>query len=283
MNFFKNKLAVTLVILSVMLLFLMAYSVQRKSVSFIEGSVGAILNPVQGAIYNVNNKIKDSVIFIFSFSKVKAENDQLTKTNDELESKALAFDSLQSENDQYREMLDFKNRNSMFKYIGCDITGMTGGSYLNEFEIDKGSKDGIQKRMVVITPKGLVGQVSSTGDNWSIVQSLANANITVGGSCENNFGIIKGYTDSNNNTLAKLSLLPENCNIKNGDVVLTSGDGGIFPKGIPIGYVIGVQDDKANLTKTALTQLYINYNQLQEVLVVIPTGNINEMYQGVIQ
>lgn len=284
-NFFKNKLAVTVVVLSVMFLFLIGYSVRRSKVSMVESSVGTILNPVQGVIYNINNKIKNTFVFIFSFSKVKAENEQLTKRNNELESKALAFDGLKSENEGLREALVFKNRNSIFKFVGCDIIYKSGGSFLDEFTINKGSKDGIKKRMVVITPKGLVGQVTSTASNWSIVQSLANENIAVGGANQNNSGIVKGYKDSNNNMLAKIYLLPQNADIKKDDVIFTSGDGAVYPKGIKIGYVLSVEEDKAKLTKTAVIQPYINYNKLDEVLVVIPTENTDEIikYQGEIK
>ena len=282
MNFFKNKLAVTVVVLSVVFLLLIGYNAQRKNVSVVEGSVGTILNPVQGVIYNISEKVKGSFSFLFNFSKVKVENKELTKRNNELESKALAFDGLQSENNELREMLDFKNRNSIFKYVGCDIIAKSGGSFLDEFTINKGSKDGIKKRMIVITPKGLVGQVISTANNWSIVQSLANENIAVGGANQNNSGIVKGYKDSNNNMLAKMYLLPQNADIKKGDVIFTSGDGAVYPKGIKIGYVLSWEDDMAKLTKTALIQPYINYNKLDEVLVVIPTENTDEIikYQG---
>ena len=268
MNFFKNKLAVTVVVLSVVFLLLIGYNAQRKNVSVVEGSVGTILNPVQGVIYNISEKVKGSFSFLFNFSKVKVENKELTKRNNELESKALAFDGLQSENNELREMLDFKNK--------------SGGSFLDEFTINKGSKDGIKKRMIVITPKGLVGQVISTANNWSIVQSLANENIAVGGANQNNSGIVKGYKDSNNNMLAKMYLLPQNADIKKGDVIFTSGDGAVYPKGIKIGYVLSWEDDMAKLTKTALIQPYINYNKLDEVLVVIPTENTDEIikYQG---
>lgn len=285
MKFFKNKLAVTVIVLSVMFLFLIGYTMDRKSVSTVEGTVGTILNPIQGVIYKVNDKIKNSFTFIFSFSKVKAENEQLNKRNDELESKALAFDGLQKENDGLREMLDFRDRNSTFKYVGCDIINKGGGSFLDEFTINKGSKDGITKRMIVITPKGLVGQVTYTAKNWSIVQSLANENIAVGGANQNNSGIVKGYKDSDSNMLAKIYLLPQNAEIKKGDVIFTSGDGAVYPKGVKIGSVLSVEEDKAKLTKTALIQPYINYNKLDEVLVVIPTENIDEIikYQGEIK
>jgi rod shape-determining protein MreC len=285
MKFFKNKLAVTVVVLSVLFLFLMGYTAKRKNVSIVEGSVGTILNPVQGVIYNFNNKIKDSFSFVINFSKVKEENEQLTKRNNELESKALAFDGLKSENDRLREALDFKDKNSIFNYKGCDILNRSGGGFLDEFTINKGSKDGIKKGMVVITPKGLIGQVTSTASNWSIVQSLANENIAVGGANQNNSGIVKGYKDSNNNMLAKIYLLPQNADIKKDDVIFTSGDGGVYPKGIKIGYVLSVEEDKAKLTKTALIQPYINYNKLDEVYVVIPTENTDEItkYQGEIK
>jgi len=276
MKFLRNKLAVAVIVLSVTFLITIGYSVKRDKVSFVEGGIGSVLNPIQGFIYNVNGKIKGSIGFVTSFSDVKKENEELRKKNDDLEKKLLDYDVLKEQNKTLTEMFSLKNPEDDYKKIGCNITHKSGGSFFDEFVIDRGSKDGIQKKMVVISSKGIIGQVTQTASNWAVVQSLANPNIAISagkpdlGDVKGYTGILKGYKDSNNNLLAKLTLLPLDADVKKGDVIVTSAYGGVYPKGYRIGEVIDVDSDSVNLMKYAIIQPYVNYNKLDEVFVVIP-------------
>lgn len=280
MGFLKNKLAVTIIVLSVTFLSLINYSAKRDKVSFVENGVGVALNPVQGFIYNVNTKVKGFTEFITSFSEVRKENEELKNRNLALESKEKDYDVLKAENERLREMLNFKNQNSQYDYIGCDIIGKSGGTFLEELTINKGRKDGIEKQMVVMTKDGLVGQIASVGDNWAIVQTLSNENIAVTGivqSTRESVGVIKGYKDSRNKKIAKLYYLPLDSDIKIGDSILTSG-GKLYPKGIRIGYVIDVEEDKGKVMKNALIQPFVDFSKLEEVFIVIPKNKLDIKY-----
>lgn len=281
MRIFRNKLAVTIVLLSVTFLILISKTIKSDKISLTGNGIGITFNAIQGGIYKFNSRVKDSVGFILNFSNVKKENEQLRKQNSELESKALDYDSLKEENEKLREMLNFKNQRSEYDYIGCDIIGKSGNGLLDQFVINKGSKDGIAKQMIAITEQGLVGQVTSVGSNWAIVQSLANENIAVSGiveSTNDNGGIVKGYKDSDNRLLAKLYYLPLDSNIKKGDVVLTSGLGGVYPKGIRIGSVTDVEEDKGKVMKNAIIKPYVDFNKIEEVFIVLPKNKIDVKY-----
>lgn len=280
MKFLKNKLTVTIVILSVTFLILISQSVKRSNISFAENGVGVTLNSVQGVLYGVNSKIRNSFSFIFNISNIKTQNNQLVKRNSELESKALDYDALKSENDRLRGVLNFTSQKAEYNYVGCDIIGKSGGSFLDQFALNKGSKDGIAKGMIAITDQGLVGQISSVGTNWSVIQSLANENLAVSGmvkSTGENSGIVKGYI-SDSKFLARLDYLPIDSKVKKSDVIMTSGLGGVYPKGIRIGYVTSVQEDQGRVVKVAVIQPYVDLNKIQEVIVVIPKNKSEVKY-----
>lgn len=273
MTFFKNKLAVTIIVLSVSFLILISYSVKREKVSVVENGVGSIFNVMQYGVNKTGGTIKDSLSFIFNFTKVKSENDALKQENDKLQNELVEYNSALSENQTLRDDLNFKNQRSEYNYVGCNVIGKSGGNYLDGFIIDKGQNDNIKKGMVVITSKGLVGQVTSTASNWSIIQSISNENIAVSGMVEsaNDInGIIKGYKDENNNLLAKLYYLPLDSNIKQGDAIVTSGFGNLYPKGIRIGEVTAIEEDQGKIMENAIIKPYVDFNTLQQVLVVIP-------------
>jgi rod shape-determining protein MreC len=280
MKFLKNKLTVTIVLLSVTFLILISQSVKRSNISFAENGVGVTLNSVQSVFYSVNSNIRNSFSFIFNISNIKAENIKLIKRNSELESKALDYDGLKSENDRLRSALNFTSQQTEYNYVGGDIIGKSGGSFLDQFVLNKGSKDGIAKGMIAITDQGLVGQISSVGTNWSVIQSLANENLAVSGmvlSTGENSGIVKGYI-SDSKFLARLDYLPIDSKVKKNDVIMTSGLGGVYPKGIRIGYVTSVQEDQGRVVKVAVIQPYVDLNKIQEVIVVIPKNKLEIKY-----
>lgn len=284
MRIFRNKLAVTIIVLSVTFLILIFKTIKSDKISFAGNGIGITFNAVQGGVYRFNSKIKDSVSFVFNFSNVKKENEELKKKNSELENKALDYDSLKSENERLREMVNFKNQNSEYNYVGCNIIGKSGSGLLDQFTINKGSKDGIEKQMIAITEKGLVGQVTAVGSNWSIIQTLSNANIAVSGYLERtkDNGIVQGYNSSNNKSLAKLTYLPLESDVKKGDIICTSDIAtpypGLYPKGIRIGSVIDVEEDKGKVMKNAIIQPYVDFNKLEEVFIVIPKNKIDIKY-----
>lgn len=281
MSFFKNKLTVTVIVLSVSFLILIGYTSKRENISTAENGIGVALNSVQGVIYSFNNKIKENVSFIINFSKIKKENEELSAENTKLKDKALKYDALEKENDRLRGMLNFKNQREEYKYIGCDIIGKSGNNWLDGFVINRGTDDGIKKRMVVITGEGLVGQVTSVGNNWSIVQSLVNENIAVAGlvnSTRECDGVVKGYRDINDKLLAKLYYLPLDSQVKKGDIILTSGLGCLYPKGIKIGTVIDTEEDKGKLIKNAVIEPSVDFNKLEELFIVVPKNDREVKY-----
>lgn len=282
MKKFKNKLAVIVILLSVCFLFLIGYSVQREKMSFVENGLGYTLNSIQSVVYNIGNKIKNSFSFITNINNIKEENEKLKEENIKLSQMSTENEILTSENERLRNMLNFTNSKNEYKYIGADIKGLSGENFLDGFTINRGSKDGIKKGMVAITAEGLVGQVTSVGNNWSIVQSLCNENIAVSAhvlSTKESDGIVKGYRGNDEKFLAEITRLSISSKIKEGDTILTSGLGLVYPKGIKIGTVLEVKEDKVAVMKSAIIKPAVDFNTLEQVLIVVPNDIIEVKYK----
>ena len=273
MKFLKNKLAVVIILLSVTFLSLIGYSVNREKMSFVENGVGVTINSVQGIFYDGFLKTRNSFKFLTNIAKVKTENEELRKSNSDLQVKALEYGASIKENARLRSMFKFSSQRDEYNYVGADIKGLCGNSFSDGFIINKGGNYGIKKSMVAMTGEGLVGQVTSVGDNWAIVQSLSNENIAVAGivsSTRDNNGIVKGYTDEKNKLLAQIQRLSLDSKIKKGDVILTSGLGRIYPAGIRIGSVLSVHEDKGAVMKSAIIKPYVDLSKIEEVFIVVP-------------
>ena len=256
MKFFKNKLAVTVIVLSVAFLGIIIFTVKSDSKNPISGGVGTVLNPVQKVVYTISDKVHDVFDFFYNFSDVKNENNDLKRQNDVL-----------------RGIVDFSKENNQYKYIGTNIIGKSGNSFVEGYTIDKGSSEGIKKDYIVISPEGLVGVVTEVHSNWSKIQTLLNENVavaaTIEGDSNSGDGIVKGYRNGSE-MQAEITNLPMNSTIKEGETVVTSGLGGYYPKGIRIGEVTSVQSDDVKVMKTAILKTYVDFNNLQELFVVVP-------------
>lgn len=273
MKIFKNKLAVIVILLSVCFLGLIGYSVQKDKMSMVEDGVGSAINSVQGVVYKVSNKIKKSFSFILNIGNIKSENETLKKENERLKFNATQNELLRKENERLRGMLSFADANDQYKYLGVDILGLSGNNFLDGYVVNKGEKDGIKKGMIAIQGEGLVGQVTSVGSNWSIVQSLCNENMAVAGyvaSTEENNGIVKGYKGNEDKFLVEITGLSLESKIKEGDTILTSGLGGIYPKGIKIGEVQEVYEDRAKVVKSAIVKPAVDFNKVEQVVIIVP-------------
>ncbi|GEP63162.1 cell shape-determining protein MreC [Clostridium beijerinckii] len=273
MKLLKNKLAVTIIVLSVSFLGLIVYTVRKENRSIIESGAGSTLNPVQSLLYSGTSRIKETLDFFLNFSEVKAQNKELIKENQELENELASYSDLKEENDRLRQVLNFQEERNNYNYVACDIIGYSGGNFLDGYVVNKGKNDNIQKGMIVIAAQGLVGQVTSVGSNWCIVQSLINENIAVSvmdQSTRDATGYIKGFKDSTGENLAKVYDLPMNSDVKEGDVIMTSGVGMLYPKEIRIGEVISVEEDKVKVMKNAVVKPYVDFNKLEELFIVSP-------------
>ncbi|MDR5586142.1 MULTISPECIES: rod shape-determining protein MreC [Clostridium] len=273
MKFLKNKLAVTIIVLSVTFLGLIVYTVKRENKTVIENGASNALKPAQTLIYKATNRVKETLDFFLNFSEVKDQSKKLTVENEELKSKLIQYSDLEEENKRLRSIVNFAEQNNNYNYIGCDIIGYSGGNFLDGYIVNKGENEGIKKGMVVMAAQGLVGQVTSVGSNWSIVQSLINENIAVSVMVEStreSTGYLKGYKDNKNRNLAKVYNLPIDSEVKEGDVIITSGVGLIYPKEIKIGEVTHVDEDKIKVMKSAVVKPYVDFNKLEELFIVSP-------------
>lgn len=274
---FKNKLAVTIVVLSVAFLGIIVLSIKGNS-NIISSGVGGVISPLQKIVYTVNEKVKGSFDFFINFSNVKKENEELTAKNAELENKLIEYERMKDEKTRLRELFDYSQTNANYDYLGCNIIGYSGGNISNGYIIDKGTKDGVEKDMVVITPAGLVGKVTKASSSFAIVQTILNENIAVAAmveSTDETTGILQGITDSKNKNLTELSNIPIESAIKEGDKILTSGLGEMYPKEIRIGEVISVEVDNVGIMKRAVVKPYVDFNKLEELFVVVPKEKVD--------
>lgn len=193
-----------------------------------------------------------------TLSDLQAEVDELRARNAELEEDA-------GQAERLRELLDLQDT-SQLSSTGAHIISGATDSWSSTVTIDKGSSSGITAGMPVTAASGVIGQVVSCGATSSTVRLLSDENSSISAMVQSTRaqGMVQGSATGE----VTLELVRTNEQVNVGDVIVTSGLGGVFPKGLPIGEVASVESNPGDLYLTIVVDLYADPARVEEVLVI---------------
>ena len=195
--------------------------------------------------------------------------DTLRRENQQLKASAVQTAAASRENDQLRAALGWQKQ-APWKLKLAKVSMRDPANWWRTIQIDLGSRDGLTNNLPVLTADGLIGRVSAVGFLSSQVVLLGDPNCRVSALVENathDMGVLSagGPLDT---SLVQLSYLSSSANLKPGQNVMTSGLGGIFPKGIPIGKIVYAQSVEHGLATEAQVKLNANPGALEQVWVL---------------
>lgn len=194
------------------------------------------------------------------------ENKKLSKEVEHLKQWLIQAQELYLENLRLQKILYFKHRSS-YNLVAAKVIGRDPSYWTSVIIVDKGKRDNIKQNQAVINYAGLVGKVIEAGDSVSKAMLLNDPNLGVSAIVQRTRqeGLVSGTLE---NQLIMRYLPPES-DIKPGDVVLTSGLTGLFPKGIFIGTVVEIGKEFSGLSLYCLVKPAVDFAKLEEVLVLI--------------
>ena len=233
--------------------------------------------PMQEGINNVGSWFSAKANVFKTLGEVLAENKELKSQIDDLTSQINKTKLEQYELDNYRELLDLDNQYADFDKIAAHVIAMDGTNWFSTFTIDKGSKQGIAKGMNVIAGSGLVGIVTDVGPNYSKVRSIIDDSSNVSAmvlTTKDNFNVSGSLMNMNKDKVLPFSeLRDENDKVQQGDPVVTSYVSDQYQQGLLIGYIYSVEDNANNLTKSGYITPVVDFQHLQDVLVITEIKN----------
>ena len=198
-------------------------------------------------------------------------NDELRRENQQLRLQAMQAQETASENARLRQLVGWQRQTS-WKLKLAKVVLREPADWWRTVQIDLGSRDGLRVNLPVLTTDGLVGRISSVSLTRSQVVLLGDPNCKVSARVENEAHdtSVIGASGPLDTEFVGLGYLSRNANLKPAQNVVTSGEGGIFPPGIPIGKVVDVQAVDFGLRTQARVRLAANLNALEEVWVMFP-------------
>ncbi len=262
----KNYLALGAVVLVALLIF----SLPPTATARLKLAIGSLFLPLLGLSSTAQQLPVVAADAVLSRHELLQLAASLHRENDQLKVLALQAAATARENDQLRAALGWQ-RQQPWKLKLASVTLRDPANWWRTIEIDLGSRDGITVNLPVLIAEGLVGRVSSVGLTRSQVVLLSDPNCKASAIVENqayDAGVISagGPLD---NSLVQLTYLAGGANLKPGQSVITSGLGGIFPKGIPIGQVVDSRPVEFGLYTEARVKLAANLGALEQVWVLM--------------
>ena len=265
----KRLLVVIFVVISVLCIIFFA-AISRFNTPLAHAIVINVLAPFQSVTSAVSGKISAFGDYVHDVFYVYDQNRELKAENDDLKSKVTRAAELESENARLRQLLNYRTNTPQFDLLPATVIGRNSSTWSNHIIINRGSNDGVDKNMTVVTPDGLVGTIHEAYPAYSEVELITDPRSAVGAIVQRAdsrlAGVVKGTADSS--SAINMTNIPQNANIVEGDIIVTSGFGGMYPKGIVIGTVTSLKNDIGGLLQYAVLYPAVDFQKLEDVAVI---------------
>ncbi len=229
-------------------------------------ALALVITPVQSAVAAVPRAALGAWSAYRDWKGVRGENRRLREENQRLRVDALWVTDAIDENRRLRRLLDLRNRLPVTTLAG-EVIARDWGGWVRSLTVNRGRGDDVKRLTAVISTEGLVGRIVEVRTGVSIVQVLTDPSSTVGAHAlrTRTPGIVEGEPRG---TLRFKYMARDGAGIAVDDVIVTSGLGGLFPRGIPIGRVRAIDDRGSALFHYALLAPVVDFARVDEVLLV---------------
>jgi rod shape-determining protein MreC len=227
------------------------------------------LNPLVSAQTWLSNRYMAFYEFVTmprDVASLRQRNAELEADNSRLQAQVIELEQQLSEAQVAEVLLGFNRQHPENKYIASTVIGRDPSPFLHYILIDHGSDDGLRRGMPVVTDQGLVGRIDAVSPSASRVQLVTDAGsaVNVRFQSSQKEAILNGSVTGD----LTVEMIPQDLQIPQGEVVLTSGLGGSYPANLFIGQVVSVRQQENALFQSASVQSVVNYSTLKAVLVI---------------
>jgi len=237
----------------------------KRGVPMLDAAVFGVFSEVQRAANSVTMGVRGSWQNYFALQQVRIENEQLKQQLGELQVRMQEERNLAQQSQSLQKLLDLKTSTS----LSTTGAGVIAGGASPEFRtitIDKGTSEGVRSNMSVISPAGVVGRIIQPSTRAAKVQLLIDRNAAAGALIERTRaqGVVIGTgTDE-----LRMDYVAGTADVKTGDVVVTSGIDGIYPKGFVIGQIQSVRRGAGEYSSIVIRPA-VDFTTLEAVLIVL--------------
>ena len=268
-EFHPKYLWIFCIILCVVLMFVSYRFPERFS--GVKTFAGNVISPMQRGINNVGRSISDRLQAFRDVKELRKENEQLKAKIEDLTTANQQLTQDKYELDGLRRLYELDAKYMDYDKVAARVIASDTNNWFYSFIVDKGTDQGIAVGMNVMAGNGLVGIVSETGKNWSRIRSIIDDNCNVSGmSLESqDTCIVSGDLKlMKEHGVIRVDMISMDAAFKEDGEIVTSHISDVYLQGILIGYIQDIRIDSSNMTKTAYLIPAVDFERLDEVLIV---------------
>jgi rod shape-determining protein MreC len=270
----KYRLQFFIIATFIALFMLMFQTHANEGTSRFQSVVQTVTYPLQGSVSSVASTFKNLWYSYISLIDVNEDNKLLRRELQDMEEKMNRHIENSVQFLRLRDQLLFASKKIKEK-IFAEIIGESVDNNHDISLINRGSNQLVQHNYVVLRKEGLVGRIQSVSPFQSSVQLITDHRSRVSALIQRNR--IRGLIYGTHQGL-EMRQINQHANIKIGDRVISSGLGGLYPKGLLIGWVKEIRHQKHELFKTAILDSAVDFNQIEEVFVIVPSKTDSHLF-----
>lgn len=268
-----KKYAAVLAIAAGCLLALIFYSLNvpnNREANLLERGMLTLFSPLMRPVSAMTQGVNRIWTDYLNLVDVRSDNRRLVQQIQEMNSRIIQGNEALLAHDRMKALLDMK-KTVTEPTVSATIIGEDGSPWFSTMTIDRGASSGIREGMPVVAAGGVVGQIVKVAPSTSRVVLLTDHASGIAAMIQRSRarGVVKGK----GNGLCVMEFSMRDDDVKIGDMVLSSGIGGIFPKGLPIGEVSMVKRAEYGMFQTITIRPYVRLLRLEEVLVLLRTAH----------
>jgi rod shape-determining protein MreC len=266
------------IVILIALVFVLIALRATGNMGLVQDATFGVFAPVQTFLIDATNGVTNLFGGFQEVNELRAQVRQLQEQLGTAVIDSVRVRELEIENSQLRAQLQYRQNNPDYLLGGATVLqenenrarviSQDPSTLVNFIVIDQGREDDVAVGMPVVTPAGLVGRVTEVGANWARVLLTNDTTSSVNAVVQSTraTGVVQGQGQGSD--LLVMRFLPLGDSVKEGDLILTSGIGGAFPKRLVIGQVIQVRQRDTDLFTEAIIRSSVDLSRLEFVLVM---------------
>ena len=270
-DFFKSKKFKVILCIAAFSIGIMLYAALSSSTAVSSG-LGAILSPIQRASESISSWVRERIDMLINAGDYYEENQRLRDEINELNSQMVDYIETKQENEHLREMVGLAQSSPGIEFSEpCTVIGRTANDIFGSFFIDKGTKDGVSINDPVVTKDGLVGFITEAEYTYSRVTPITSNELSIGVYCvrTGETGVTQGSFELAEEGILSMKYVPLDCEMSEGDIIVTSGYSGLVPKGLVVGKIGETEIAPNGLSRIAEVTPSCDAAELKTVYVIV--------------
>lgn len=269
--FQKNGLLILIIAVLLAAITAVASYALKGTANPLSNALGVVTTPIRNGVSSFVGWAEGVYNYSFRYQELEEENQRLRSQIAELEEKAREGEAASKENELLREALGLRAKRSDFVLESARVTARSTSNWASTLTLSKGSVQDVAAGDCVVDAAGnLVGIIDEVGSNYSVMITVVDANLQMGGivSRTDSTAMLEGDFTLMQEGRLKMTYLPENTELLTGDLVLTSGLTGIYPSGLVVGAIESLHTDPSGMSRYAVLAPAADLDRLVEVFII---------------